>query len=109
MNTKQIQDKLKALSKEEIALHKELRLAMGRQLVKCSNRDCGKRSKVSTLTYIQTHWYVAPHGCTGGDYWNPDEGQFVCPHCDYVNRLYERPDIVKLKGSFKEVINTHER
>jgi len=107
MNTKQIQDKLKKLAEEEVALHKELKAAKGRQLIACSL--CRKRSKVSNLTYIQTHFYVYPHGCVGGDYWSPNEGQYECPFCKHINRLYDRPKVVSLKGSFKEVVNTHER
>ena len=107
MNTKQIQDKLKALSKEEVTLLDELKLARGRKLISC--HFCSKRSKVSNLTYIQTHWYTPPHGCMGGDYWNMGEGQYECPHCERINRLYDRKNIEKLKYSFKKVVDIHER
>jgi len=107
MNTKEIQNKLNQLFNEEKVLNEELRKAEGRRLIECEK--CGKRSKVSNLTYIQTHFYTLPHGCTDGDYWSQDEGQFICPHCNCINRLYKRPDICKLKDSFKEVVNTYEK
>ena len=107
MNEKQIQDKLHNLSKEKWALYSELRLAQGRRLISCQR--CDRKSRVNKLTYIQTYWYVQPHGCTAGDYWNMGEGQYECPKCEFLNRLYDRDDVVNLKASFKEVVETHER
>jgi len=69
---------------------------------------CGKKLAISRLTYIQTHWYVAPYSCTGGDYWNSGEGQFFCPECKKLNRLYERPDVVELKHSFGAIKDAYE-
>lgn len=48
---------------------------------------CKQQSVISTLTYIQTHWYERPYGCSGGDRWRQGEGQFECPHCSQINRL----------------------
>jgi hypothetical protein len=70
---------------------------------------CGTKHKVNDLTYIQTHWYTPPSGCTDGDYWNQGEGQFICPTCGELNRLYERPAVMALKSFFKEVQNSYER
>lgn len=50
-------------------------------------KGCGKLLAVHTIQYIQTHWYVSPYSCTGGDYWNEGEGDFICPKCSYRNRL----------------------
>jgi hypothetical protein len=72
-------------------------------------RGCGAILPVKELTYIQTHWYTEPSGCTGGDYWNQGEGQFVCPKCGEKNRLYERPAVAALKPYFKNVENRHDR
>lgn len=58
---------------------------------------------VSDLVYIQTRWYIEPYSCTGGDYWNMGEGQFVCPKCGAKNSLYERPEVEGLKQYFKSV------
>jgi transcription initiation factor IIE alpha subunit len=60
------------------------------------------------LTYIQTHFYVSPWGCTGGDFWKQGEGQFDCPKCGYKNRLYDRKEFQELKHYFKDIIDEHE-
>jgi hypothetical protein len=72
-------------------------------------RHCGTMLPIKNLAYIQTHWYTEPYGCTGGDYWNQGEGQFTCPVCGELNRLYERPDVVALKGFFKTVVDVYDR
>lgn len=48
-------------------------------------------------------------GCTGGDYWKQGEGQFECPKCGHVNRLYDRPDVVELKRYFASVEDVYDR
>jgi hypothetical protein len=70
---------------------------------------CGRVTKVSKIDYIQTFWYTEPYGCVGGDYWNEGEGQFVCPKCGALNRLYERPEVVRLRGIFRNIIDRHKR
>jgi hypothetical protein len=70
---------------------------------------CGAQLPIADIVYIQTHWYTEPSGCTGGDYWNQGEGQFVCPKCGAENRLYERPEVEKLKSYFKSVEDRHDR
>lgn len=81
-------------------------------LVKCignfvTNEGCGKSTKVKNLTYIQTHCYIEPRGCTEGDYWRSGEGNFICPKCGYLNRLYNRKNVEHLKEHFKDVVNTY--
>lgn len=82
-------------------------------LVKCTSNNhgkgCGQALEIGELEYIQTHWYTPPHGCSGGDYWNLGEGQFVCPHCGHLNRLYDRPEIEGLKRLFKSVVDQYDR
>ncbi len=85
----------------------ELDDARKRKLIKCES--CQRATKVSTLTYLQTHFYVQPHGCTGGDYWREGEGQFVCPKCNATNRLYDRPDVSALKKYFMTVEEVYDR
>jgi rubrerythrin len=70
--------------------------------------ECGYGHEIVTLTYIQTHWYTRPRGCTGGDYWSPGEGQWTCPTCDARNRLYKLPEIEALKDHFLCVVDEHE-
>jgi hypothetical protein len=70
---------------------------------------CGSQFPVSQLTYIQTHWYTPPSGCTEGGYWNRGEGQFICPSCGHMNRLYERPEVESLKQFFAKVEDTYDQ
>lgn len=82
-------------------------------LIRCTSqiatgKGCGELHPISTLEYIQTHWYVSPHGCTGGDYWKESEGQWICPSCGHRNRLYASPEIEDLKSSFASVVKVHE-
>ncbi len=55
-----------------------------RRKILCS---CGRRHAIKDLSLIVTHWYVQPHGCTGGDYWLEGEWQFHCPDTGMRNRL----------------------
>lgn len=83
---------------------------LGRRRVLCMGstpgaiNGCGGALFVKDLTYIQTLWYTSPYSCSGGDYWNNGEGQFVCTACGALNRLYERPQVVELKSFFKEMV-----
>jgi len=109
---------LDELYAEQTALKERLRennesisAALKKTLVKCTTsvlgKGCGQALEIGDLEYMQTHYYVRPTGCTGGDYWNESEGLFVCPECGTTNRLYDRPDITRLKHLFKTVINVH--
>lgn len=92
---------------------KEIEERLKQTLVQCTSnnygKECGMGHKIGELEYIQTHWYEEPHGCTGGDEWWEGEGQFICPHCNHRNRLYERPEIEELKYLFKSIKDEHER
>lgn len=61
-----------------------LRQVRARRALLCG---CGSSHAIGELELHITHWYVEPHGCTGGDYWNEGEWQFVCPTCGALNRL----------------------
>jgi hypothetical protein len=73
------------------------------------SNGCGAEIPIATLAYIQTHWYTEPSGCTGGDYWSQAEGQFKCPECGVINRLYIRHDVEKLKPYFAKVDNVYNK
>lgn len=83
---------------------------LGRRRVVCmgwtpgSKDGCGTALHIKDLTYIQTLWYVEPFSCSGGDYWNNGNGEFVCTNCGALNRLYERPQVEALKPFFKNVV-----
>lgn len=90
-----------------------LRVRDAAALVQCTSqvttgKGCGAMHPVGHLEYIQTHWYVEPHGCTGGDYWREGEGQWVCPTCGHRNRLYASPAATALKPSFKAIRDEHD-
>jgi hypothetical protein len=93
------------------ATQKAISEMLSRTLVQCTSNNfgkgCGMGMQIKDLDYIQTHWYEQPHGCMGGDTWHSGEGRFKCPHCGHTNRLYDRPDIEKLKHLFKATINEH--
>lgn len=97
------------LDRRESALAERAR----RSTVACTSqvatgKGCGARHEIGDLTYVQTHWYEEAHGCTGGDRWHMGEGQWRCPSCGHVNRLYDSPDVVALKPHFKVVEDRHD-
>lgn len=105
--------KLSILKKEVEDKEEELRLLReaigaeaGNQRIKCP--ACGKQPKLSMCTYIQTHWYVRPTGCTGGDYWRSGEGQFRCPRCESIIRLYDSPEVEAERRYFGKQEETHD-
>jgi hypothetical protein len=80
-------------------------------------KGCGEKLPIKDLTYIQTHWYESPWGCTGGDSWHEGEANFVCPKCGARNRpcMYKEWDLIKdnkfslIKSKFKEHVNEYDR
>jgi hypothetical protein len=104
---KEVEAKAKEVLAEAVAKRKEIE---GCSLLQCE--QCKGVFPINSLKYIQTHWYVRPHGCTGGDYWN--QGEWVCgdTSCQHINRLYQsdiygHPEVVALKGLFKTVEDTY--
>lgn len=125
MNTQQIQqfldegtvppfakcDKLVEEIEQQLELAKRMRHAASRRRkIRCTS--CGKLHIVGKLTYIQTHHYVKPFGCTGGDYWTESEGQYICPSCGHRNRSFcgtsSEPKIKQWKYSFDKIEKVYE-
>lgn len=79
MTEKQIREKITEHLSAVCALREELDHRARRKRLRCG--FCGKSHQVSKLTLIQTHYYVRPYSCTGGDYWNMGEKQYECPSC----------------------------
>jgi len=106
-----LEERLAALHVEQAKLTEEVEDILGYTQVECTRNchgaGCGAFSPIRELIYIQTHWYVEPSGCTGGDYWCLGEGNFDCPHCGHRNRLYDRKPIEDLKRLFLGVANEH--
>ncbi len=113
MKLAEIEKKLGVIETKRQALRAAQAKALGRKYVTCTSSwgsmGCGRRTQIQNLTYFQTHFYVSPHGCNGGDYWSEGEGQFDCPKCGCRNRLYNRPAIMELKPYFNSVENVHDR
>lgn len=88
----------------------EQRIKAAKKLIEIDCVFCKTLHKIGELTYIQTHWYTPPRGCTEGDYWNEGEGEFKCPACGQLNRMtYRKPEFEKLKYSFKDIEKTYDR
>lgn len=86
--------------------------AISETLVQCTTqvatgKGCGAWHPIKELTYIQTHWYNEPYGCTGGDNWYAGEGQWRCPSCGHLNRLYVTPEVEAMKAQFARIENTY--
>lgn len=110
--------------KEELVL-KAIDERNKRKKILCS--ACNNYHTIGKLRAIQTHWHTPPRGCTGGDYWNEGELQFVCPETEVIDRLLfnnddvpweERKDYDKdpeeqfkrnYKKLFKEVRDTYDK
>jgi hypothetical protein len=96
-----------ALQHQLNVVHEMQALALKRLRVKCTH--CGKSHQIGKLTYIQTQWYVTPHGCNGGDYWQNGEGQFNCLSCGARQREYHHPKIKDLSHSFATIVTQQNR
>jgi hypothetical protein len=69
--------------------------AIGARRWRCRAAGCGRTSKLSSVILVQTHWYVEPYSCSGGDYWRSGERNLVCPKCSVRHRMINkdpRPD-----------------
>lgn len=108
----EVQKKLSELDAARAALKAEEDACLACTEVTCTSssegRGCGVKTEIKKLTYIQTHWYVEPYGCTGGGFWREGEGRFKCPHCGTVNRLYDRPEVQNLKRHFAGVEDAYD-
>lgn len=78
-----------------------------RALIKCCS--CHSEHPIAEQEYVQTYWYTSPHGCTGGDYWNFGEANWICPSCGFRNRFNAVKDkeIVALQPMFKSTYECH--
>lgn len=107
MRTAEIDKRLGVLAEEAAQLRQQRDENTRRRTLKCGDdptpRGCGKRFQIRRLTYLQTHWYREPYGCTGGAHWNSGEGQWKCPSCGYVNREFYNNGLSRLKRFFEKV------
>lgn len=90
-------DLIKKLTGEKLSILKN-------KLIRCA--ACGKNCRVGDWSFVQKFWYVPPHGCTGGDYWKPNEidtCDISCPRCGSRNYIYNHPQ----KQKILEIIKTN--
>jgi len=110
--------KIEKLQKDKLPLLKalnlideEIKLLKSKTKVECTSnkygKGCGKKHEIRKLQYIKTHWYEQPYSCNGGAVWHEGEGNFICPKCEHVNRLYGREEIEDLKYLFELIIDEH--
>ena len=116
-----LERELEKIRKKEAEILAKIDKRNKKRKIKCA--ACGSSHQIQELTLIQTHWYVAPTGCIGGDFWKEGEMQFVCPDTQIRNRLFfyggvspENPENTveeqfksKYGHLFKEVIEEYEK
>jgi len=104
--------KAKALENVE-EIQNQIDEKLRKKVVRCRSnnygRGCNKGTQIGRLTYIRTHWYERPSGCSDGDRWHEAEGQFICPKCRHKNRLYDRPEFEKLQSYFKDIKKVYDK
>lgn len=100
MTIKEANKRVDDAKKELEEANANLSLIRSRRKVNCK---CEKMHRICDLELIVTHWYVQPHGCTGGDYWNSGEWHFVCPTDGLRNRILFNDYDVKYED--RETIN----
>jgi predicted RNA-binding Zn-ribbon protein involved in translation (DUF1610 family) len=72
-------DEIDAAETEINRLRNVIKSGQGKLRFKCP--ECKKLSMLKDTDSVQHHYYIEPHGCTGGDYWNEDGVSWCCPKC----------------------------
>ena len=66
---------------------------------------CQHVGSLSTWGFLQGHTYTSPSGCSGGDYWTPNDTDvchLICPACIkqvYIYNYTEKESLLYLIGS----------
>lgn len=63
---------------------------LGARRWQCRAAGCGRTIMLSSVPLVQTHFYIEPHSCSGGDYWKAGERNLVCPKCSVRHRMIEK-------------------
>ncbi|RME30717.1 hypothetical protein D6789_04810 [Candidatus Woesearchaeota archaeon] len=87
-----LDEQLQETLRREEDLRKRIDERNAKRRIECAS--CDGAHPIRRLVAIQTHWYVEPHGCTGGDYWREGELQYICPETGVINRLLFNNDDV---------------
>ena len=101
-----------------VSLNEEKNAILAKITIQCVRNNhgpgCEKTFPIKDIVFLQTHWYVEPYSCSGGDYWKTGEGNWVCPNCNHRNRLVDcwtpgSEEIAKLKHLFLEVEDEYDK
>lgn len=95
---KAILEKIKRLEKELEDANRAFELYRSNLDFRCL---CGKTHLIRECEAIQTHYYISPSGCCGGDYWMSGEMQIVCPDGNGRNRVLFDNVGYDRKGKYK--------
>lgn len=82
---KSIEAQLDELESKKQLLLEQLKTKRSNQLFRCV--CCNKLHKFKTCDGLLTHYYVAPYGCSYGDYWEESGLWIICPTTGIANRL----------------------
>lgn len=80
-----IEEKIKAAQENLNKLIATKNKQLSNKTIPCSS--CGFVHKIRDITLLDKQYYVEPSGCSGGDYYDHDEYNFVCENCRILNRL----------------------
>lgn len=87
-----LEAQLRKIEQERTKILTKIKKREKQKTIQCAS--CDHEHKIGELTAIQTHWYVKPEGCSGGDYWNEGELQYICPETKTRNRLlFDNTDV----------------
>jgi hypothetical protein len=112
---KQIDAKIVKAKNKLIDLRIQRANILSHTRIECTKNNygvgCGVSHQIKDLDYISYRFYVAPSGCTDGDYWltSKDDAYFYCPTCGHKNRMYDRKQYMELKDQFKSSDQVEER
>lgn len=117
LKAQNLQDEIDDMYSQVRNLKEQKTVLLGQTELICPK--CETQHEIKDLTYICTHFYVAPSGCTDGDYWCEGEGNTFCTNCEIRIRFlchdYDENDrqldhpFTKMKDCFDDIIEEHER
>lgn len=85
------------LIKHGEARHKQIENTLLTCTGNVHGRGCGGLRMVKDIEYIQCYYE------SGSGNIIEDEGNFICPKCGHRNRLYDTPEVEKMKRFFRTV------
>jgi len=94
---------------EQVLLKQMLDTLRGRKLIKCT---CGKKHPISSIYLVSGMHYVYPSGCTGRDYYNQEDAEYLFMPCSDKENIIllktmcsedvKKQFLEKYRGAFKQ-------